>query len=147
MFKINRLRQITDQELDQIMEIWIEGNVSAHDFISPVYWQNNKELVRKMIAASIIYVITKNDDHIVGFAGIQKNYLAGIFIKKDFQNQGLGKELLNCIKLDYNELFLSVYNKNQSAKAFYLKNQFTRSTSQLDKATGEIETTMHWRKE
>lgn len=44
---MNKLLQPAD--IDQVTAIWLEANSQAHSFIPAQYWQENLELVKKML--------------------------------------------------------------------------------------------------
>ena len=43
------IRKYQKSDLDALMQIWLKGNLDAHDFIDPSYWHDNYELVKKEI--------------------------------------------------------------------------------------------------
>lgn len=79
---------------------------------------------------------------IVGFVSTIDNKIAALFIEQTQQNRSYGTRLLNHIKSSHNKIYLSVYEKNESAVKFYLKNGFTIISRQVDKQTNEIEYVM-----
>lgn len=105
------IRKFKINELNAIMKIWLETNITTHGFISKDYWQGNYELVKKMLPDAIIFVY-EEDDEILGFIGLTESYIAGIFINQSSQSRGIGKALLDYIKRSYSELSLQVYKKN-----------------------------------
>lgn len=40
------IRDFQPNDLDQVMKIWLEGNLNAHPFVDRKYWINNFEMVR-----------------------------------------------------------------------------------------------------
>lgn len=88
-----------------------------------------------------VYVV---ENHIVGFIGLNQNYIEGIFIDAHSQSKGIGTLLLNKVKEDRNTLTLSVYKKNVNAIKFYQKNNFIITSESIDKDTNEIEYIMTW---
>lgn len=91
---IKKLTEMSTHQLGQIMNIWLHSNIEAHSFISRDYWVGNYNLVEQMLPKSDIYVYYQNDE-IIGFLGLDNNYIAGIFVKKESRNKGIGRELLN----------------------------------------------------
>ena len=85
-------------------------------------------------------------ENIVGFIGINENYIEGIFIDTNNQCKGIGTSLLNKVKENRDNLTLSVYKKNINAINFYKKNDFIITSENIDKDTAEIEYTMTWNK-
>lgn len=139
------IRAFNLNELDAIMEIWLNSNIDAHNFVDENYWKNNFETVKKIMPEANIDIAVLNNE-IVGFIGIVDFYIAGIFIKKDYRKMGIGKELLDYSKNKYDKLSLSVYKKNEKAYNFYLKNEFTVLEENIDKENNEIEYYMIYNK-
>lgn len=137
------IRKYEEKDLDIIMKIWQEENINAHNFISKKYWENNYEYVKSILPKAEILVYTINEN-IIGFIGLNDNYIEGIFIKKDFQGKGIGTELLKYLMKEKEELSLRVYEKNSKAIKFYTNNSFKIKTKELDKNTGEYEYLMKW---
>ena len=51
------IRDFQPNDLDQVMKIWLEGNLNAHPFVDRKYWINNFEMVRDALQQSEIIVI------------------------------------------------------------------------------------------
>lgn len=127
------------------MEIWLKSNIEAHNFVDKNYWINNFDLVKSMIKESEIYIYEENNK-ILGFIGLSENYIAGIFIDKEFRNKGIGKNLLDYAKDKKDKLYLNVFEKNNKAMNFYIKNQFIISEKNFDDENNEYEYKLIWNK-
>lgn len=140
------IREFRKIDLDEIMQIWLETNIKTHNFISKKYWENNYFLVKEIIPKSKVYIFEENNK-IKGFLGIvEENYIAGIFVKEEFQNQGIGKKLIDFIKSKKENLFLNVYDKNIRAKKFYFSNDFKILKEIKDNEFKEKEFLLEWKK-
>ncbi len=137
------IREFEDNDIDNIMQIWKSENIKAHNFISKEYWENNYEYVKNILPNAEIYVFIVKEK-IVGFVGVNNNYIEGIFVDTNNQSNGIGTSLLNKVKESRNNLTLSVYKKNTNAINFYKKNDFIITSESIDKNTNEIEYTMTW---
>ena len=60
------IRKYQKSDLDALMQIWLEGNLDAHDFIDPSYWHDNYELVKKELPNAQLYV-DEEEGEIAGF--------------------------------------------------------------------------------
>lgn len=139
------IRQYVDGDIDAVMQIWLKTNLQAHDFISADYWQSNFNAVKEMLPQAEVYV--HEDDRtkqIDGFLGLNGNYIEGIFVKKVAQSKGIGTQLLNRAKEVRSTLRLSVYQKNEKAIQFYLREEFDIRSENIDGNTGEKEFVMVW---
>ena len=54
------IRELQKADINQVADIWLDTNVTAHYFISSQYWQNNFELVKELLLQATVYVYEKN---------------------------------------------------------------------------------------
>jgi len=139
------IRAFEKHDIDSVMKLWLDTNISAHSFIKSDYWQNNFDIVKRIIPDATVFIYEQNGT-VQGFIGIMDGYIAGIFICEEMQSKGIGKQLLDYAKNKYDELFLNVYKKNHRALRFYERENFSITAERIDENTGEVEYTMHWRK-
>lgn len=139
---MNTIRKFEDKDINKIMDIWLKGNLDAHDFIDREYWFSNFQYVKTLLPESDLLIYEENEK-VLGFIGIMNNYIAGIFIDEKHRSNGIGHKLLNKAKELYDELDLSVYEKNERAYKFYLKNGFIETNKCLDD-NGEVELIMEY---
>lgn len=141
------IRQFKKNDLPAVMQIWLDTNIKAHDFIPKEYWENNYEIVKEILPDAEIYVyVDDTAGFIDGFIGLTDNYIAGIFVKEDKQSKGIGKQLLNYVKNIKPNISLSVYQKNTKAVRFYKREQFQIVSESVDDITNEKEFIMEWNK-
>lgn len=138
------IRRFEKNDINAVMQIWKHENIKAHSFISKEYWENNYNYVKEILPNAEIYVYILNEG-IVGFIGLNENYIEGIFVDTSTQRHGVGTSLLNKAKENRNDLTLSVYKKNRNAINFYKKNGFVVTSENIDSDTDEIEYTMTWK--
>ncbi|MBP2258790.1 GNAT family N-acetyltransferase [Virgibacillus alimentarius] len=140
------IRSNKKTEVNQLVKIWYEGSLIAHDFIDKNYWKSQQtEMEEKYIPMSETYVVS-NEKDIVGFVSMMDNYLAALFIDVTHQGGGYGKGLLDFIKSQRENIQLKVYKKNKKAVDFYLKNSFVIKEETRDEQTSEKEFLMEWEK-
>ena len=139
------VRQYSNGDIDAVMQIWLDTNIRAHHFIPSDYWRTNCDMVRELLSHAEIYV---HEDEcakqIDGFIGLNDDYIEGIFVKETMQSKGIGKQLLNHVKKVKPTLKLNVYQKNEKAIKFYLREKFNIRSENIDDNTGEKEFVMVW---
>ena len=136
-----RIMQAAD--LARVAEIWLDTNLSAHDFVPAGYWQEHFEQVKQMLPLAEVYVY-EDQGEIQGFIGLDGSYIAGIFVCGQAQSRGIGGQLLDYVKARKKRLNLRVYQKNARAIAFYRREQFHIQGEGTDGDTGEKEYLMVW---
>ena len=133
------IRKFKEDDLNTVMQIWFDTNIKAHHFISRQYWIDNYEMVKDILPKKEIYVYEDdNTNQINGFIGLMDNYIAGIFVNKNNQSRGIGKQLLDYVKEIKETLNLSVYQKNIRAISFYQREQFIIQSEHIDNDNPEI---------
>ena len=138
------IRLFEFRDLDNIMEIWLEGNLQAHAFIGEEHWKQNYESVKSVLPNAEVYVYEEAGE-IRGFIGVDADYIAGLFVKEEFRGRGIGRQLIETVKRKIEtvkrkqRLSLHVYEKNTGAVAFYKGLGFQIAEILTEKGTGEKE--------
>ena len=140
------IRKFEMKDTKQVMQIWLDVNMDAHNFVQGDYWLSNYQSVQKQLLQADIFVY-EQDEEIQGFVGMTDDYLAGIFVDKKCRSMGIGKELLECVKQNYPVFSLNVYQKNRRAVDFYLREGLFIISKGIDEDTSEADYTMVWNKE
>ncbi|MCG3674747.1 GNAT family N-acetyltransferase [Aliarcobacter butzleri] len=138
------IRKLDKNDINQLLQIWLEVNIKTHNFIPKEYWEEQYDNVKELLPNSEIYVYEENEKT-VAFIGLIENYIAGIFVSFSFQSKGIGKKLLDYIKEFKKELSLNVYVKNISAIKFYQREDFIINSQNIDEETKEQQILMIWK--
>ena len=136
--KIQVTAKVSEVQLHQVMQIWLAGNLQAHDFVAPDYWKQNYAEVAKQIKKATLILATENNS-VLGFLGLVDGYIAGLFVNEDQQRRGIGTKLVQAAEQIQPELTLSVYQKNKNAVQFYNAHSFKILKTDVDEETNEIE--------
>ncbi len=139
------IQEFSQKQMDDVMRLWLEGNLQAHPFISAEYWRQNINAVRTAISQAQVWVWIKEKGAVGGFIGLQGEYIAGLFVEQNLQGRGVGTRLLRHVQLLSKTLELDVYAANQRALDFYCAHGFAVFGSQIDPNTSQQEYHMSWR--
>ena len=134
------IRLFEFQDLDKIMDIWLEGNLEAHSFIDAEYWKKNFDSVKSVLPNAEVYVYEEGGK-ILGFIGMDAGYIAGLFVESAHRGQGIGHQLIGAVKMK-KRLSLHVFEKNTGAMDFYMAEGFKVRERMTEKETGERECLM-----
>ncbi len=134
----------SQEHLGDIMEIWLNTNISAHFFIPQTYWKKVFAEVAAAIPASDLFICYE-DKTVKGFIGVIGNkYIAGLFVSEKHQSQGIGKRLLDFCKQRYPYLELDVFAENGRAVRFYQNNGFEIAATKMSPEFQHKEHRMVW---
>ena len=143
------LRKLEKADIGRVAELWLDSNRQAHDFIPARYWEDRLGMVKELFAQAELYVYEEregDDSRILGFVGLDGDYIAGIFVERDARSRGIGRQLLDFVKSIRPGLSLHVYQKNLGAVNFYKREGFRICQEQVDGDTGQEEYRMVWEK-
>ena len=141
------IRRMGEGDLEAVAAIWLDANREAHDFIPASYWLGHFEEVRTALAQAEVWVFeAEARAEISGFIGLQEDYIAGIFVRREARSGGVGRQLLDHVKAGRRQLRLQVYRKNSRATGFYRREGFYVLEEGVDPGTGEAELLMEWRR-
>ena len=139
------IREKNNEDIKKIMDIWIKSNLDAHNFISKDYFYNNFDFVKDAIENATVYVY-EQESKVIGFVGINQEFIEGIFVDRNYRSKGIGKKLIDYCKKNYNTLSLNVYCKNKKAIEFYKREGFEICEKKLEKDNKEFEYVMKWKR-
>lgn len=138
------IRKSRIEDINLIMDIWLNTNISAHDFIPAEYWRDNFDDVKEAIQNAEVYVY-EIENKIRGFIGLMDNYIAGLFVMQNQQSRGIGTALISYAKHLKRELSLNVYAENEKAVDFYIKQSFIIKEKMMDEDTNHLDYLMSWK--
>lgn len=140
------IRKLKREEIPEVVELWYQTSVVAHDFIDPTYWAQHKEVMGHVYLPKTNTIVAVEANRILGFVSMIDDFLAAIFVLPESQGKGVGSSLLKMIKENHSTITLCVFKKNVHSLAFYQHQGFRILSEDIDKPTGESEYTMKWKK-
>lgn len=139
------IRPLRQTDLDAVMRLWLAANTEAHAFIPRSYWESHVQQVRQALLHAHVRVYEQGGQ-ICGMIGLQQDYIAGLFVQREWRSHGIGHALLQAVKAGHQTLTLSVYRQNQGAVRFYRREGFDIVCMQPDSDTGADAYHMAWRR-
>ncbi|MEJ2898147.1 N-acetyltransferase [Acinetobacter sp. NS-4] len=136
------------QDMEAILDIWLNASLQAHDFIPATYWEKQLIPMRDLYLPLAENYVIKENKTVFGFASLLRSeaVLAALFIAPHQQGCGYGKCLIDFLKQQCDELHLNVYAENTAAVNFYQQQGFKTISQAMDKNTGHTELNMTWSK-
>ena len=136
------IRLFEKKDMDQVLNIWLNASVKAHDFVEKKFWESKVADMRDIYLPSGEIYVYDEDGVIKGFLALCDDTLAAVFISPKNQGEGIGRQLMAKAKEVRNNLNLTVYKKNKKSIKFYKKCGFKIAKEQVDEHTGELELLM-----
>ena len=136
------IRKFNVSDLNQVVNVWLEASIEAHDFIRSDFWQSKAKDMREIYIPSAENYVFESDKKILGFISLYDDTLAAIFVSPDYQGTGIGQQLMEKAKNVRHHLSLTVYKENQRSIEFYKQSVFEITHEQIDEHTNHPELVM-----
>ena len=131
------IRKLKDEDLNKIMNIWLESTIKAHNFISEDYWENNYNIVKDVYIPMAETFVYDDGLDIKGFISIINNeFIGALFVEVNSQSLGIGSKLIDYAIEKYKNLNLAVYQNNKKAVSFYKNKGFKVIKEQVNENSG-----------
>jgi putative acetyltransferase len=144
MSKNKMIRKFKQSDIDQIIKIWLEASIKAHDFIESKFWESKVNDMKEIYLPSSETYVFEAENEIKGFISLLSDTLAALFVSPNCQGEGIGKQLILKSKAIRKKLILTVYKENSRSIEFYRKNGFRIIKEQIDNNTGHSELLMEF---
>ena len=140
------IRKYDRKDIDDLVSIWLEASILAHDFVPREFWESQVEAMRDVYIPASRTWVYDDADSVLGLASVCDKTLAALFVHPNRQLQGIGRAFISHVKERYDALELTVYAENQAAIKFYENHGFERVKKQICPHTGCDELLMKWEK-
>lgn len=141
------IRAAQEKDTPQIMDIWLNSNIQAHNFIPAGYWLENYDAIRDTYLPMSETIVWEEAGIVKGFASLLgESYVGALFVGRKFRNCGIGASLIGYIQKQKPLLHLAVFSENIDAIRFYRHVGFKILNEQRDADTGRNELLMCWAK-
>lgn len=144
------IRKIKEEDLTNVMTIWVKGNFKANYFIEKDYWLEIYNQTKKDFLENFKTYVYIENDQILGFISIYDNEIKAIYVKEENRRNGIGTKLINYYRGNISEdveISAKVFEKNMNGIIFFSKLQFKNSKIQLNEKFNETEYVMTWKKD
>lgn len=144
------IRKIKEEDLTNVMTIWVKGNFKANYFIEKDYWLEIYNQTKNDFLENFKTYVYIENDQILGFISIYDNEIKAIYVKEENRRNGIGTKLINYYRDNISEdveISAKVFEKNMNGIIFFSKLQFKNSKIQLNEKFNETEYVMTWKKD
>ena len=139
------IRLMNKSETYDVMDLWLRTSNYSNSFVAADFWQTHYDYIKqKYIDKKDTFVYVK-DDKIVGFTVVAAdNEIGGLFVDPEYQNNGIGTELINFLKNEYPCLRADVYARNRKAFRFSVELGFKVNEAKRHGSNNEVMYRMVW---
>lgn len=120
MKNIDIIKNVTDQDMTDILQVWESAVKATHLFLTEANIVSLRSFVKEGVKfISNLAVIRDEEDTIQAFIGVHDNKIEMLFVKDTCRGRGLGKHLVNWAINTLNIKFVDVNEQNEQGLGFY----------------------------
>lgn len=120
MIKVDKLNNINEDDIRDILKVWESSVRATHDFLNE---EDILSLIPNVIEGTNYVndlLCVKNDKGIIkAFMGVHNNKIEMLFISDDYRGRGIGKKLIEYVIKILNVNYIDVNEQNLQAVGFY----------------------------
>ncbi|MBB1079209.1 GNAT family N-acetyltransferase [Limosilactobacillus sp. STM2_1] len=117
--QIQELSTITDQEMNQLINVWESAVTATHHFLTNTEIQKIKQYVPQAFRGVEHLIVAMQDNQIKGLMGVNGTKLEMLFVDNNERGHGIGTKLLSLGMKKYHVNELAVNEQNPAARGFY----------------------------
>ena len=94
------IRPFCDDDTEDVVRLWLEASIEAHDFIPRAYWEAAAEDMRTLYLPMSDEIVLHVDDatgSIDAFLAFADTFLAALFVAPSAQGKGLGSRMFRVL--------------------------------------------------
>lgn len=142
-----QIETMKPEQTYEVMDLWLRTTTHSNPFVEPNFWKNHYSNVKEQYINEKEPFVYIEDNKIVGFTGVTNdNQITGLFVDPDYQNRGIGTELINFLKSEYSLLHITIYAQNRKTYSFSTRMGFMIDGAIRHPHNNEIMYTMLWSK-
>lgn len=139
------IRLLQSNDINTVLDIWLQSTKLAHPFIETAYWDKSYNLVKNIYLPYSITYVYESKNSVQGFISIlEENFIGALFVHPNHQRSGIGSALLTEALTHYPQVNLAVYKDNTSATRFYESKGFKIVQEQTNEDSGHLEYVMRY---
>ena len=141
------IKKIKEEDLTNVMTLWVKGNFKANNFIDKDYWLEIYNNTKENFLKDYKTFVYKENDEILGFISINDSEIKAINVRDDQQRRGIGTKLVNYCKenISESEIVIKIFEKNMNAIIFFSNLEFKNIKIQLNEKFNEKEYVMQFK--
>ena len=142
------IRPYEEEDMEDVVRIWLEASLQAHDFIPRGFWENAAADMRSLYLPMSDEIVLHVDDDTGkpdAFLAFVGSFLAALFVAPEAQGRGLGSRMFRIAGRMHPGLSLCVYRENVRAVEFYRRRGLTVLCERVEEKTGHVELVMGMR--
>jgi len=116
-----RIRPYVPADEAACLDIWHAASRVGHSFLGEETLAGQRDVVRTVYLVHAENWIAERDGRVLGFMGLLKAHVGGLFVAPTCHGTGVGRALIDHAFALKGPLTVEVYAANECARAFYAR--------------------------
>ena len=139
------IKLMDNSQTYEVMDLWLKTTTHSNSFVEQNFWEKYYDSVKEKYIDEKDTFVYMQGGKIIAFACVSTdNMIEGVFVSPEYQNKGIGTEMINFLKSEYPILHIKVYARNRKALAFATRLGFIIDGAIRHEHNNEVMYTMLW---
>ena len=139
------IRKYTETDCEAVIDVWFIASAVATPFLSDDFLAKERESIRTTWLPAAETWVFEKEGNVVGFLSLIGNEVGAIFVHPSNQGSGIGRALMDHAASLRDELFLDVFEENESGRRFYEQYGFQFDHKHVHEETGYAQLRLFYR--
>ena len=139
------IRKYEETDCEAVIDAWFAASLVATPFLSEAFLARERENIRTTWLPRAETWVYEENEVVVGFLSLVGNEVGAIFVHPSRQGFGIGRALMDHAASMRDELYLDVFEENQSGRGFYERYGFQYDSEHLHEETGHTQLRLLYR--
>lgn len=131
------IRQYEQTDLEAVLDSWDAATRLVHEFMTDDFIAQERCNIAEIYLPNTDTWVADLDGSVIGFIALMGNEVGALFLKPDFHNKGIGRELMNKARELHGNLIVEVFRENTIGRNFYNKYGFEYLSESIHEKTGQ----------
>jgi putative acetyltransferase len=131
------IRPYAEQDVDALIEVWRAASQIATPFLSAEFLAQEADNIRNLYLPNAETWVIDSEDTVAGFIALIGDEVGAIFVHPNYQEQSLGRALMDHAVSLRKSLFLDVFKENAVGRRFYDRYGFQYENEHTHEETGQ----------
>ena len=130
------IREYEKKDLEALLNAWYSASRAAHPFLDADFFEQERSNIADLYLPNAETWVYELDGVVVGFIALLGNEVGGLFVDTTFHGRGIGRALMDHVRLLRDVLELDVFEDNAVGRRFYERYGFATSHEHVHEETG-----------
>ncbi len=132
------IREFEQSDVEELIDVWRQSTTVAHPFMDKAFLEKEEKNTREVYIPNTKTWVYPNNKGLDGFISMIGSEVGAIFVRPEKFGQGIGRQLMDFVSSQFEELEVQVFKNNKIGCRFYRNYGFVVVDEYVHEETGQF---------